>query len=255
MVVISLFLFLSGCTVLPTNILENTADAQTSVMISLHNCQILPKILQTSMSHTKSVCLSLPLSFSPSLCVSSLWLQMLSLKHSLASWPPAPSWMSYCLYHDIIVFSFPLPSRVSQVSNYCSMVASLPDIWALKSKVDPSASQAERSSWYFNDSWTTSLYWPFSSCFKGRSIVLACLEWVSRGKSHYSETKITVEVQTVYLIVILSRESMQKVNSAAFQNESYWRSLKQRGWKRYCWKLHSSSGNFLLDSLLGKHGL
>lgn len=43
---------------------------------------------------------------------------------------------------------------------------------------------------------------------------LACLERVSRGKSHYSETKITVEVQTVYLIVILSRESM-KFNSVA----------------------------------------
>lgn len=39
-------------------------------------------------------------------------LQMLSLKHSRTSWPPAPSWMSYCLCHDIIFSSFPLPSRV-----------------------------------------------------------------------------------------------------------------------------------------------
>lgn len=46
---------------------------------------------------------------------------------------------------------------------------------------------------------------------------LACLERVKRGKSHYSETKITCEVKTLYLIVILSREGMQKFNSAAFQ--------------------------------------
>lgn len=68
--------------------------------------------------------------------------------------------------------------------------------------------------------------WPFSSCFKGRSTVLACLEWVSWGKSHYSQTKITVEVQTVYLIVILSRESMQKFSSAAFQKRVWLKKLE-----------------------------
>lgn len=46
---------------------------------------------------------------------------------------------------------------------------------------------------------------------------LVCLQPVGRGEGHYSETKITAEAEAAYLTVILSRESMQGLNSPAFQ--------------------------------------
>lgn len=101
------------------NILECQIDAQTFDIICSANCWDLLRLSGMTYRMNEGFWMSVLLFFSPLLTS----LQMLYFRHSLASWPPAPSWMSYCLCHDIIVFSFPRPSRVLEWMWVCMCVS------------------------------------------------------------------------------------------------------------------------------------